>query len=109
MPPETRTCPVCWTQFTATGRRTCCSKKCRRTAWERRGRRQARQATPRQHTQPQPRPAARGHHRLPALRPADHHRRAADHPASSPAASAGHHPPPSSPADMITARLGKMI
>ena len=45
MPAEARTCPVCWTPFTATGRRIYCSKKCCGTAWERRGRRQARPAT----------------------------------------------------------------
>jgi hypothetical protein len=42
--PETRTCPVCWTQFTGTGRRTYCSKKCCGAAWERRGGRQTRPA-----------------------------------------------------------------
>jgi predicted component of type VI protein secretion system len=41
MPADTRTCPVCWTPFTATGRRVYCSKKCRGTAWERRHQRQA--------------------------------------------------------------------
>jgi hypothetical protein len=38
MPPETRTCPVCWTEFTTTQRRRIyCSRKCCGTAWERRG------------------------------------------------------------------------
>jgi hypothetical protein len=54
MPAETRTCPVCWTQFTASSRRIYCSKKCRGTAWERRSRRRpARSATP---TTPGPAP-----------------------------------------------------
>lgn len=52
MPDQTRTCPVCWTQFTATGRRIYCSKKCCGTAWERRGGRQARLAS-----MPSPKPA----------------------------------------------------
>jgi hypothetical protein len=56
MPAETRTCPVCWTPFTATGRRTYCSKKCCGTAWERRSRRQAKQAAPA--TKPAPQPVA---------------------------------------------------
>jgi hypothetical protein len=46
MPDQTRTCPVCWTPFTGSSRRIYCSKKCCGTAWERRGRRQARPATP---------------------------------------------------------------
>jgi hypothetical protein len=46
MPPETRTCPVCWTPFTATGRRIYCSKKCCGAAWERRGGRQTAPAPP---------------------------------------------------------------
>lgn len=50
MPPETRTCPVCWTEFTTTQRRRIyCSRKCCGTAWERRGGRrtpQARTITP---------------------------------------------------------------
>ena len=39
MPAETRTCPVCWSEFTASprGRRLYCSKKCCGTAYERRG------------------------------------------------------------------------
>lgn len=52
MPSETRTCPVCWTPFTATGRRVYCSKKCRGTAWERRGGRHTKTATT-----PTPKPA----------------------------------------------------
>jgi endogenous inhibitor of DNA gyrase (YacG/DUF329 family) len=36
----TKTCPVCWTEFTATGRNagkhTYCSTRCRRTAFQRR-------------------------------------------------------------------------
>jgi hypothetical protein len=59
MPPETRTCPVCWTPFTAAGRRIYCSKKCRGTAWERRGGRQASPATPAPAPSPAtPQPAA---------------------------------------------------
>jgi hypothetical protein len=55
MPAETRTCPVCWTAFTATGRRIYCSEKCCGTAWERRGGRQAKQATtPSRKPAPQP-------------------------------------------------------
>jgi len=54
--PETRTCPVCWTPFTATGRRTYCSKKCCGAAWERRGKRQARPATPAAAPPPAPTP-----------------------------------------------------
>jgi hypothetical protein len=45
MPPETRTCPVCWTEFSTTQRRRIyCSRKCCGTAWERRGGRRAAQA-----------------------------------------------------------------
>ena len=64
MPPETRTCPVCWTPFTTIQpRRIYCSKKCTGTAWERRnGRRtaQARAAQPATPpaTPPRPEPAA---------------------------------------------------
>ena len=50
MPEQTRTCPVCWTPFTAAGRRIYCSKKCCGTAWERRGGRH------REPTQPTPGP-----------------------------------------------------
>ena len=46
MPDQTRTCPVCWTPFTATGRRIYCSKKCRGAAWERRTSRRTKPATP---------------------------------------------------------------
>jgi hypothetical protein len=47
MPPETRTCPVCWAGFTATDpRRVYCSKKCCGAAWERRGGRRAAQPRP---------------------------------------------------------------
>jgi hypothetical protein len=56
MPAETRTCPVCWTPFTATGRRIYCSKKCCGTAWERRGGRRARPATPAATPSPKPAP-----------------------------------------------------
>ncbi len=57
MPAETRTCPVCWTPFTAAGRRIYCSKKCCGTAWERRGGRQTRSATAATSTpSPAPRP-----------------------------------------------------
>jgi hypothetical protein len=59
MPAETRTCPVCWTQFTVDprgGRRIYCSKKCCGTAWERRGRRQARPTTPANGASPSPAP-----------------------------------------------------
>jgi hypothetical protein len=63
MPPETRTCPVCWSQFTATGRRIYCSKKCCGTAWERRGGRHRGTSTPAPEPasiprQPTPQPAA---------------------------------------------------
>lgn len=60
MPPETRTCPLCWTEFTAAGCRIYCSKKCCGAAWERRGRRQAVPATPKAPPgpDPAPRPAA---------------------------------------------------
>jgi hypothetical protein len=63
MPAETRTCPVCWTPFTATSRRIYCSKKCCGTAWERRsGRRNNSPAQPAPspaHTPPPaPQPAA---------------------------------------------------
>ena len=54
MPAETRTCPVCWTAFTATGRRIYCSKKCCGAAWERKGSRRARPATPSPRPAPQP-------------------------------------------------------
>jgi hypothetical protein len=59
VPAETRTCPVCWTPFTATGRRIYCSKKCCGTAWERRGRRLRGRAQPAPgpaHATPQPAP-----------------------------------------------------
>jgi hypothetical protein len=56
MPAETRTCPVCWTPFPATGRRIYCSKKCCGTAWERRGGRHARPATPAAAPSPEPAP-----------------------------------------------------
>ena len=59
MPAETRTCPVCWTPFTATGRRIYCSKKCCGTAWERRGRRLRGRVQPAPgpaHATPQPAP-----------------------------------------------------
>jgi hypothetical protein len=56
MPDQTRTCPVCWTPFTATGRRIYCSKKCCGTAWERRGGRHARPATPAAAPSPSPPP-----------------------------------------------------
>ena len=55
MPDQTRTCPVCWTPFTATGRRIYCSKKCCGAAWERKGSRRARPATPAT-TRPRPAP-----------------------------------------------------
>ena len=57
MPDQTRTCPVCWAPFTATGRRRIyCSKKCCGTAWERRGQRQPRPATPAATPSPNPPP-----------------------------------------------------
>jgi hypothetical protein len=58
--PKTRTCPVCWTQFTATGRRIYCSKKCCGAAWERRGGRQATPGTAKPPASPAitPQPAA---------------------------------------------------
>jgi hypothetical protein len=59
MPPNPRTCPVCWTPFTPTrpgSRQIYCSKKCCGTAWERRGSRQTRPATPTSTPTPQPAP-----------------------------------------------------
>jgi hypothetical protein len=63
MPPETRTCPVCWTEFTTSPRgrrRVYCSKKCCGAAWERRGGRQTQPATPKPAPSPAttPQPAA---------------------------------------------------
>ena len=64
MPPETRTCPICWTQFTATNpRHTYCTRKCAGTAWERRGGRRAARTRPAEPATPpavpsQPGPAA---------------------------------------------------
>jgi len=56
MPDQTRTCPVCWTPFTATGRRIYCSKKCCGAAWERKGGRRARPTPPAATPSPPPAP-----------------------------------------------------
>ena len=59
MPPETRTCPVCWTEFTTTQRRRIyCSRKCCGTAWERRGGRRPAQARTAEPATPPPAPAS---------------------------------------------------
>ena len=56
MPPDTRTCPICWASFPAAPGRIYCSKKCCGAAYERRGRRRATTPAPPPGPRPQPGP-----------------------------------------------------